>query len=194
MSVLPRKPETPQTKDIIEKSKRVLQLALTQSGRSNFIRQYLYLLWPEAQGILLALARQIGGEIKLPDGKTPLLAVCLRHGAANFYERKRYIRYNPATWDHNVFVFFFQGLLNQAAEIFDCRVSTAAGSCWEAIKLPYLDWRLHNPGEIEVYWPAGGKEASDQAAVQLFRLVLGDHEHRHIWTVNQLINLLGGDS
>ncbi|MBW1952085.1 MAG: hypothetical protein JRI66_03250 [Deltaproteobacteria bacterium] len=173
-------------------SQRVLESAMAKSRRGNFVKRYLYLLFPDSQGLLLELARRIGDEVKLPGEKLSLLAVCLREGAGNFYRRKANGRYNSSTWDQNVFLYFFQGVFWRASEIFDCRVLTLDGSCWEVTSLPYLDWRLQHPGEIEVCWPETRLEPGNPGAGKLCRLVLAGRDYRCTWAVRQLINLLEG--
>lgn len=168
---------------------RVLGSALAQSRRSSFVKQYLYLLWPDANGLLLELARRLGDEIITPGEQVSLFAVCLRKGAENFHRRKG--RYNPTTWNQNVFLLFFQGVFSYATKAYDCRVRTASGASWEITQLPYLDWRSRNPGTIEVCWLP--ESASKDRAGELCRMVLSGCNYRHTWTVRQLLGALEGD-
>ena len=166
---------------------QVLESALNRSRRSSFVKQYLYILWPESRGLLLELSRRLGDEVRLPGARVSLLADCLAEGAENFYRCKG--RYHSTTWDSNVFLHFFQGVFFQAAAVFDCQVRTAPGGCWEAAHMPYLDWRLENPGAIEVSWPPAAD--SDGQAGRLCRLILSGRPYPCAWIVEQLLGLLG---
>jgi hypothetical protein len=121
-----------------------MQSALLQSRRSSFVKHYLLMLWPDADRLLLELARRLGDEIRLPGRPVSLLADSLAAGAENFYRRKG--RYDSSTWVGNVFLHFCQGVFCRAAAAFSCRVRTAAGAYWEVAEQPFLDWRLENPG------------------------------------------------
>ena len=169
---------------------KVLESALVQSRRTGFVRQYLCLLWPASEGLLLELARCLGDEVSLPSASVSLLAGSLAEGGNNFYRRKG--RYSAATWDQNVFLHFFQGVFCRAAAVFGCRVLTSDGGCWEVEHRPYLDWRLEHPGGIEVSWQS--QEAlealpGDQAG-RLCRLVLSGCNYSGIWAVGQLLESL----
>jgi hypothetical protein len=169
----------------------VLQSALARSRRGNFVRQYVYLLWPGSKILLLELARRLGDEISLPGEPVSLLAGSLAAGAENFYRRKGY--YDSATWDGHVFVHFYQGVFCRAAAVFGCRVRTAAGGCWEVAQQPFLDWRLENPGEIEVGWQAEVLPTpADGRPGRLCRLVLSGCGDYHHWAVERLLGRLEG--
>ena len=166
----------------------VLQSAMTRSRRSSFVKQYLLMLWPGAEGLLLELARRLGDEISLPGETVSLLAGSLAEGAHNFYRCKG--RYSASTWDQNIFLHFFQGVFCRAAAVFGCRVQTGSGGCWEVTHRPYLDWRQENPGGIEVSWePAAAPVAGPE---QLCRLVLAECNYPRTWVAGQLMELLGG--
>lgn len=185
-------PRNQQSRRMIRKNsepQRILASALCRSRRRNFVRHYLFLLWPDSERLLLELARRIGGEVNLPGDRQSLLAACLSAGAGNFYRRKSR-RYHPAAWDQKVFLDFFHGVFRQAAAIYDCRVLTREGAWWEAIYLPYLDWRRRHPGEIEICWQSRDFPVVDRAAVRLCRLVLSGCGYRRTWTVKQLLNSL----
>ncbi|MHB9071999.1 MAG: hypothetical protein ACYC6G_00585 [Desulfobaccales bacterium] len=175
--------------EIVQVMSRVLESALVRSRRSSFVKQYLYLLWPASEGLLLELARRLGDETSLPGTPVSLLAGSLAEGAENFYRRKG--RYSAATWDQNVFLHFFQGMFCRAAAVFGCQVRTPDGGCWEVEHSPYLDWRLENPGGIEVCWQP---EASPgDRAGELCRLVLAGCNYPGTWAVGQLLQLLDGE-
>jgi len=172
---------------------RVLESAMLRSRRSSFVKQYLYMLWPGSEGLLLELARRVGEEISLPGEPVSLLACSLAEGANNFYRRKG--RYNSATWDQNVFLHYFQGVFCRAAAVFGCRVRASNGGCWELTEQPYLDWRLENPGNIEVSWEpnAAAKGLDCDGAGRLCRLVLSDSNYPCTWAGGRLLDLLGGN-
>ena len=175
--------------EIVQLMSQVLESALVRSRRSSFVKQYLYLLWPASEVLLLELARRLGDEISLPGAPVPLLTGSLAEGAENFYRRKG--RYSAATWDQNVFLHFFQGMFCRAAAVFGCQVRTSGGECWEVEQRPYLDWRLEYPGGIEVSWQ---REAppGDRAG-ELCRLILAGSNYPGTWAVGQLLQSLDGE-
>jgi hypothetical protein len=154
------------------------------------------MLWPGSEGLLLELARRVGDEISLPGEPVSLLAGSLAEGTNNFYRRKG--RYNPATWDQNVFLHYFQGVFSRAAAVFGCRVRASNGGAWEVAERPYLDWRLENPGNIEVSWEdpqsaTKGLSGDGDGAGRLCRLVLSDSNYPCTWAGGRLLDLLGGN-
>lgn len=165
---------------------------MVRSRRSSFVKQYLYMLWPASEGLLLELARRLGDEVSLPGAPVSLLAGSLAEGAENFYRRKG--RYSAATWDQNVFLHFFQGVFCRAAAVFGCRVRTPDGGCWEVEHRPYLDWRLENSGGIEVSWQpeeAWGAPDNGQAG-RLCRLILTECNYPPTWALGELLRSLEG--
>ena len=164
-----------------------------RSRRSSFVKQYLLMLWPGSEGLLLELARRLGNEISLPGEPVSLLAGSLAEGANNFYRRKG--RYNAATWDQNVFQHFFHGAFCRAAAAYACRVRTEAGACWEVRERPFLDWRLENPGGIEVGWEpeTATKGLDGDEARRLCHLVMHDSNYPCTWAGRRLLDLLGGN-
>lgn len=167
---------------------QALGSALTSSRRSSFVKHYLLVLWPNSTMILMELARRLGDEIGLPGESTSLLANCLAEGAANFYRLKKE-RYNSSTWDLNLFLQFYHAVFSRATAIFNCRVCTHDGACWDVTKQPYLDWRLENPGPIEVSWQA--QVSPGNQAEHLFNLVLSGSQYPRNWSVEQLKQLIG---
>jgi hypothetical protein len=157
------------------------------------VKQYIHMLWPGSKVLLLELARRLGDEICLPGEPVSLLAGSLAEGANNFYRLKG--PYNAATWDQNVFLYFYQGVFCRAAAVFGCRVRTGAGECWEVTQRPYLDWRLENPGGIEVSWEpeATAKGLDGDGAGQLCRLVMDASNYPCTWAGQRLLDLLGGN-
>ncbi len=153
------------------------------------MKQYLYVLWPASEGLLLALAQRLGDEISLPGKPVSLLASSVAEGANNFYRRKG--RYSASAWDLNVFLHFYQGAFTRAAAVFGCRVRTPDGSCWESRQEPYLDWRQKHPGGIEVSWQPD--TSAGNGAGELCRLILSGCNYPGTWVVEQLLSLLDGD-
>jgi hypothetical protein len=159
---------------------------MEQSRRGNFVKQYLWMLWPGSKVLLLELARRLGDEITLPGESVSLLADSLAAGANNFYRCKG--RYNPATWCHNLFQHYYQGVFSRAALVYGCRAQTANGGYWEVEQVPYLDWRLENPGALEVSWDPEALSAGGPA--RLCRLLV-DAGHYRTWAVEQLLQGFG---
>lgn len=125
----------------------------------------------------------------MPGQPVSLLADSLAEGAESFYRRKG--RYDPATWDGNVFLHFYQGVFHRAAAVFACRVRTAAGVDWDVAQQPFLDWRQENPGGLEVNWQPEalpGAHGGDLPG-RLCRLVLSGCHYRP-WAVERLLGLL----
>lgn len=166
---------------------QTLESALTRSRRSSFVKHYLLVLWPYSERILLEMARRLGDEIALPGDPCSLLANCMTEGAENFYRKKG--RYNSSTWDKDIFLHFYQAAFARAAAIFDCEVRPQNGNCWDVTRQPYLDWRLENPGPIEVTWKPPASPAAD--AGHLFDLVFSACQYPRNWMVEQLLLEVG---
>lgn len=163
-----------------------MQAALNRSQRGSFVKQKLYLLWPDSRAILEELAGRLGNEVALPGEPLPLLTASLSEGVEDFYRLKG--RYDSSTWDLSVFLLFFRGVFTRASEVFGCRVS-AGGACWEVENVPFLPWRQENPGGLEV--SRLPEEPPDDRALRLCRLVLGGSGYPRTWAVEQLLGLLG---
>lgn len=164
----------------------VLAAALTCSRRGGFVRRYVLVLWPGVEMMLQEMARWLGGEVRLPGDPMPLLARSLAAGADCFFRCRG--RYNPATWDHGVFLHFHQGLFRQGAEIYRCQ-ARVLGEVWEARREPFMDWRQGRPGRLEVVWREHG--VADDPARQLARQVISAAGYPRVWVVERLEELLG---
>ena len=97
-------------------SRQVLQSALKPLRRRSFLQSYLLVLWPDSERILLEMARRIGGEVLVPGETTPLLTAGLGAGIKKFDHHRKQDGYNPRTWASNVYLHFWQGTVEAAAD------------------------------------------------------------------------------
>ena len=143
-------------------SRQTLQSALKAVRRRSFLQSYLLVLWPDSERVLLEMARRLGGEVLVPGGTNSLLTASLGAGIKKFDHHRKQDGYNPRTWASNVYLHFWQGAVETAAQVMSFKAHAATG-IWNPAELPFLDWRSEHPGEIEweyrpVVRPATGTE------------------------------------
>ena len=164
-------------------SRQVLQSALRPVRRRSFLKDYLLVLWPDSERLLLEMARRLGNEVPAPGGTTPLLTASLGEGIKKFDHHRRQDGYHPRTWADNIYLHFWQGALTTAAAVMGYR-GHAAGGVWDPERLPFLDWRTEHPGEIEWEYHPVARPATE--AERLYLLLLGCAAPRP-WVVRELL-------
>jgi len=157
--------------DLEELSRQALRSALTPVRRRSFLRNYLLMLWPSSERLLLELARRLGGEVCAPGTPVTLLSASIRAGVRNFDRRRDRNGYDPRTWAGNIYVHFWQGVMEAAAAVMGCQGHTVCG-VWEPARRPFIDWRLEHPGEIVWKWIPVLRPTTE--AERLYRLILRD--------------------
>lgn len=170
-----------------------MQAAIEQSGRRNFVRQCLFMLWPSTKPLLLSLTRQLGDEIRLPEDDLSLLCRSILTGVDRFRadhrrDKKRCLLGNTADWDLKVFISFLAATYQCAADIGYCRVATVYGCTWTVEQQPYMDWRREHPGQLQVAWEWDSEPVL--GAEQLVRLTMQESGAPKNWASKMLLALL----
>jgi hypothetical protein len=104
----------------------------------------------------------------------------------NFDHHRKQDGYNPRTWASNVYLHFWQGAVETAAQVMSFKAHAATG-IWNPAELPFLDWRSEHPGEIEWEYRPVARPATE--AERLYRLLLGRTSPRP-WVVRELLRRL----
>lgn len=167
-------------------SLQTLQSATKAVKRRSFFRSYLLVLWPNAEGQLLEMARRLGGEVLVPGSTTPLLPAALEAGIKKFDFHRKRDGYDPRTWVANVYLHFWQGTMEAAALAMGFR-GHADGAVWNPAHQPFLDWRLEHPGEL--VWEHRSEVRTAADAERLYRLLVGRKGPRP-WVVKEVMRRL----